>query len=374
MLWFVLLLSQVSFVTTSHAWVENENGVRENTWIWFEDRCTHKPTALLGPEGVSLNFEIQDLDPTQPLWIELRLAPAIRHPDSARTHEWTRNLFVPAKKIQYGKIKKSIDLRGFFTEIKDLTLLPELWRWGVSISWIQAERSGQAHNGIQVMRHPKGERFYQQQGVVACNWETAPRISSDYYYNPDYEKMNLSLKTALGTSSTQTAGVQVGIVPTPLGGVTGKTGVQPLLNPSSISGNSAWFYAQYQRFEETLHTQEITRSWTLARTEGGFYGEHLSFSRIPVQEWVPARENGCLLWRPGQKGWLDYGESHTEFYIVPLALAGNPEETSEFMSKMRAPVNTCNPSQFPMNAHARYQVPGAREGLLFFYPEGEIQP
>ena len=86
----------------------------------------------------------------------------------------------------------------------------------------------------------------------------------------------------------------------------------------------------------------LDREWILTRGQGGVFADRYSFDRMNAEQYDWAQQsNGCGEYVKVKSGFLDVGVHTSDFYSVPISLAGDGEKALQFINSVRPPLDTC---------------------------------
>ncbi len=337
-----------------------ENPLGPHLIAGFIDQCTNQPTSMTTPNGTQLKIVFSHLNLSSDLDFTVKYTLAGLPEGAAQKHTLEFTYSISKEEISNPKT-------FLFNLPKDRHLdsvekqFPGSNIWNVEVDWRQGKFVGNAIHSI--YRTDETPSFYKRTSAITCNWESAPAISSEYYFNADQELMTLQKvienDDQIGLEDQWSAGPGEDASPTGA----------PLETTLPVVA----YYFRGRHKESSLH-QKITfeQRWDLTKGQGGVFADRYSFSRIHVERYDWIIKGACGKYIKTQDGVLDTGVRTTDFYSVPQSLSGTPEKIVDFIQLMRPPVNTCaeDLGQFP---HPTQFSLDQNEDLLFYQPTKPIR-
>jgi hypothetical protein len=330
----------------------------------FTDSCTGKTTGLTGHGGVNLNLEIEKLNPSLPLTVEVTWRPAGLFEDLSgkktllhryrRSAMGGRGLSVPESGNLLMRLKLPKD--SWMSHIEQRFQTSRLWQADVLI-YQDGGDSGRAGSTIARML-PGKQSFFKVTGSSMCVWQSKPNVASKPYENRTNSFMNVKRDYMLQWQQGWMKGLSVG--PSNQGMAT------PMLGNFE---NYGWLYKEWQT--SFYHDQifSLEKKWVLNREEIGLFANRMSFTRLPVKKIEWQRVGQCGEWIESGEGFLDVGIETEDFYTVPRSALTDLTRASEIINMIHPPLDTC-PSHVGRGAeYAQQIIPNGISGLMFFYPK-----
>lgn len=324
------------------------------THVSFVNMCSGNKVAVSRSRESHLNVDLENLNPGEPLWVEIRVKPAQELPGQNSSLFRSKHLFF-----------RRVPLNGKMHFTRRLNLSPSDQIWNASVNWTQGQGklAGGSSAAIYSLSRDKirNSRFFQVKDAVQCVWETGLKVSSEYHYNRDAAPLFITREYPNISQVSSERGVALGLAP-----VQTDRCELPLLKESDLG--TGWIFAGMKSTFSESNIETLTRKWKVSGHQGGMFGDRISFSRIPVVEFVSqVARSGCRHWVKNREGLLDVGKHTSDFYVVPQDLAGSPNRAAEFMEKMRPTVNTCG-NQLA-NGNAEFLIAHEDDEILFFYEQ-----
>lgn len=346
------------------------------TFVGFRDRCSGKTIQMAPPVMQDrFLFQVHEVDFT----IVIRNAPANTKikarvefaPMGFMNNEMQRNEVIEPELRTDASGKAQFDhkvkLNRWRNEQSPTVLT-------ANVVWHTVPLSDFSGGSAATVLVPAKKHTYRVTSNAVCYWEGPVSIVSDYKFNESSNsEVAISRTERLERFIARTYGIGFGFGANQLIldrrastiGNPGMGGGLMTIFPSDLPAG-VWVMDWWRRTYGTRGYSQVEQKWYMHPLDGGYFGLRHTFTRVKAEEYENTYEGGCPVWKLKRTGYMDIGIPDETFYAVPKHLEGRPEEATEVMNALRAPLDTCGDT-VPTGG-VQYQMRNMTDDLMYFYP------